>query len=560
MPSWLVGVGGLALVLAIWATDPLHRYVANWIPDLQMNLLGATLIVLFGFLFVTVSSRLTGEIGSSSNPISGMTVATLLLTCLIFYALHWTRTEDQLAALSVAAVVCVAASNGGTTSQDLKTGYLVGATPLWQQWAIVIGTLTSALVIGLILIVLNRAGTVFSARDLPTPKTPVEVGQLTETDRAPGDATLYHVWRPTEGNAAGVAAGEYLVDDAGHIHYLVDPGINGKLLHRDDGSEVQKFQAPKAYLMAIIAQGILSPKPTLPWVLVLLGVFLAVVLELCGASSLPFAVGVYLPLATSLAVFAGGAVRWIVDRWGRDAADSGLSAVEAKIEADDKANQGVDSKAAEADKSEMSSGVLFSTGYIAGATIAGVLVAFSSFSDAVPRFLGRWEYRELAVANAATLDQQIRGLAGEELDVPLSPTSVESSASKEDKAHLDTVAEEIRDLNRGVLAQQVPLTPGMVLRLPGEKKYTVPAAMHLGDVAAEQLGSADQAGKLLDLNTHDLAMPGRLEPGTRLKVPQRTWPAVAAFSVMTLMLLAVGMGWIRRSATRSSSHEPPSRA
>ena len=169
MPLWLVGAGGIALVFAIWATRPLHDYVFDWIPDLHMNPMGALLIVLFGFLFVTVSSRLTGEIGSSSNPISGMTVATLLLTCLIFYALSWTTAADRLAAISVAAIVCVAASNGGTTSQDLKTGYLVGATPRKQQWAIIIGALSSALVIGVILVVLNQASTVYSTRQLPQP-------------------------------------------------------------------------------------------------------------------------------------------------------------------------------------------------------------------------------------------------------------------------------------------------------------------------------------------------------------------------------------------------------
>ena len=135
-----------------------------------------------------------------------MTVATLLLTCLIFYAQHWTRTEDQLAALSVAAVVCVAASNGGTTSQDLKTGYLVGATPIAQHRAILIGTLTSALVIGVILIVLNRAGTVFSTpANLPVPKTAIDVKQARLSWNMPlATRRSIHVWRPTENNPQGV--------------------------------------------------------------------------------------------------------------------------------------------------------------------------------------------------------------------------------------------------------------------------------------------------------------------------------------------------------------------
>src|SRR5262249_14658150 len=122
------------------------------------GLLGAVMILLFGFLFVTVSSRLTAEVGSSSNPISGMTIATLLMTCLIFWALSRTGPAAMLTALTVAAVVCIASSNGGTTSQDLKTGYLVGATPRKQQWAILVGALTSALVIGVAMLALNTAG------------------------------------------------------------------------------------------------------------------------------------------------------------------------------------------------------------------------------------------------------------------------------------------------------------------------------------------------------------------------------------------------------------------
>ena len=142
-----VVVGGIAALIAvIWA-----------LPTLHMNLLGALLIIVFGFLFVLVSSRLTGEIGSSSNPISGMTVATLLFTSLIFLALGWTSPTDRVTALTIAAIVCIAAPNGGTTSQDLKTVYIVGVTPKAQQIAILIGALTSALVIGYTLDLLNKA-------------------------------------------------------------------------------------------------------------------------------------------------------------------------------------------------------------------------------------------------------------------------------------------------------------------------------------------------------------------------------------------------------------------
>src|SRR5262252_6393068 len=151
-------------------------------PSLHMNLLGALLIVIFGFLFVTVSSRLTGEIGSSSNPISGMTVATLLLTCLIFLMVGWVGASWYVTALSVGGIVCIAASNGGTTSQDLKTGYLVGATPRHQQVSIVLGALVSALVLGPILLKLNDAATVHVTRVSKEPAGGAEGGRLRDVE------------------------------------------------------------------------------------------------------------------------------------------------------------------------------------------------------------------------------------------------------------------------------------------------------------------------------------------------------------------------------------------
>jgi OPT family oligopeptide transporter len=357
IPLVFVVLGTLLLIVAIWVALPLDRLL-GWV-----NLVAAVLIVLLGFLFVTVSSRLTGEIGSSSNPISGMTVATLLLTCLIFLMLGWTDRPHRFMALGVAAIVCVAASNGGTTSQDLKTGFLIGATPCYQQWAILVGSVSSALVIGYILILLNQASTVYSAKDLPHLQAPLDVASLTETERAPDDPTLYRVWRAADGNPQQAPPGEYLVDSQGRLRYLVDPGINGRLTHRDNGTEVTKYTAPKAALMAIITQGIL--KGDLPWTLVLLGVSIALVLELSGVPSLPFAVGVYLPLSTSTPIFVGGLIRYLADRWARNPGGAARSETEA----------------------EMSPGVLLSTGYIAGGAIAGVLIAIVSFSDAIAKRL-----------------------------------------------------------------------------------------------------------------------------------------------------------------------------
>ena len=232
------------------------------------NPLAAVLTVTFGFFFVTVASRITGLIGSSSNPVSGMTIATLILTCTIFVSLGWTGDLYAPVALCVGAVVCIAAANAGATSQDLKTGYLVGATPLYQQIGLVIGVIASALIIGY--------------------------------------TTLYLHDVMTIGSAA--------------------------------------LPAPQATLMSTIIKGLLSQN--LPWGLVLCGVFISVVLELCGIHSLSFAVGSYLPIATTAPIFAGGVVRWWVER-----------------------------KTGAADESDVSSGTLFSSGLIAGGSLAGILYA-----------------------------------------------------------------------------------------------------------------------------------------------------------------------------------------
>src|SRR5437879_5880706 len=327
--------------------------------NLRGNLLGALLIVAFGFLFVTVSSRLTGEIGSSSNPISGMTVATLLLTCLVFLIIGWTTPPYFVTALSIGGIVCIAASNGGTTSQDLKTGFLVGSTPKSQQIAILIGALASALALGPILLMLNDRNNVYvpvpPSTELHAPAEELGRSEKLQGPQGQTDQNTYRVWQRLD--PGGGAAQRYLVNDQGVPVYLVDPGINGTHKIRPDGSSVMKFDAPKATLMSYIIKGILSRK--LPWALVLLGVMIAIVLEMSGIPSLAFAVGVYLPLASSSPIFIGGMIRLLVDRYLKvKFRHKNLSDVELT---------------AEGDKSH---GVLLASGYIAVGALAGFVIAF----------------------------------------------------------------------------------------------------------------------------------------------------------------------------------------
>ena len=534
LPMTVVLGGSAILALAIFAA-----------PTLDIDFLTALLVIVFGFFFVTVSSRITGEIGSSSNPISGMTIATLLLTCGLFVLIGRTGVGYKAMALSTAALVCVAASNGGTISQDLKTGYLVGATPRLQQISIAVGVVTSAIVIGFIMLLLLGSRNTYPAVNYPG----VTIAPTSETMKGPDGKTYKVAWeretiKATDGQT--VTRGKYMVDDAGVPQFLVStsvdpaypwklaatnvqlpstvrlqgkkainlveashPGVTvtpvattmvgpdkstiyrlavsdgahasgketvppgtyliddagvprffvadtteamsaaqlekvtnlaavdlpssiltpstdtesgpdgasyrvgivdkdrvasggkdiptgtylidaagqtkfrkvviGTLIGTDLGIDRQpykvlelttamaslgegrylvsdtgmvayradtasKFDAPKAQLFALIIDGTLGGD--LPWGLVLIGVFLAIILELVGVSSLPFAVGLYLPIATSGGIFIGGAVRSLVDRKRK-----GESAASA----------------------EFSPGMLMASGLIAGGAIAGVI-------------------------------------------------------------------------------------------------------------------------------------------------------------------------------------------
>lgn len=429
---------------------------------------GALLVLFFGFLFVMVSSRLTGEIGSSSNPISGMTIATLLLTCLIFLALGWTNPQDYVLALSIGGVVCIAASNGGTTSQDLKTGYLVGGTPYLQQYAILVGALTSALVIGGTLLLFNQAGEVLSTRDLPGLNVKQFEAAIQTGKTRVVDGTTYREWRPTKSQRKempGLADGKYLVDAEGNLAYLVDPTITGRYDIRDkfvaapanapipglaqllpevkttarverktlklvtslkaedleklraeakknpgQGPSLavaealaaggvlpgeylvddrgamafannpepvkMKFGAPKTQVMGLIIQGVLGGE--INWTLVLIGAMISLTLEMCGVSSLAFAVGVYVPMSATMPIFIGGLARWVADRAHRVHLPEGATEAE--------------KQAAEVEKiakTESSPGVLWASGLIAGGSLAGVLLAFLEFTPGVKALLNQ---------------------------------------------------------------------------------------------------------------------------------------------------------------------------
>jgi uncharacterized oligopeptide transporter (OPT) family protein len=288
-----------------------------------------------------------------------MTIATLLMTCLIFWLLGRTGPTAMLTALSIAGVVCIASSNGGTTSQDLKTGYLVGATPRKQQLAILIGALTSAAVIGLTMLALNAAGTHYTTKGLPegvlkVPEdAPREQVGKPYADKDNNSYRVLHVRKADEHNP-GVRPGRYLVDDQGHAKYRTDMPIkreSQKMDNDEDAPWAKGFSAPQPELFSSIIEGILGGR--LEWGLVVIGALIAISLELAGVRALPFAVGMYIPLSSTTPIFIGGLIRWLTDRL------RGVSASEAET--------------------ETSPGVLLSSGYIAGGTLCGLIIAFFAF-------------------------------------------------------------------------------------------------------------------------------------------------------------------------------------
>jgi uncharacterized oligopeptide transporter (OPT) family protein len=338
VPMRTVVLGSIVIVAMIWVLltfHPIPGAETRW----YQNLFAGVFVVVFGFLFVTVAGRISGLLGNSSNPISGMSIATLMATCAIFFVAGWTAPNYQVLALMIGGVVCIAAAIAGATSQDLKTGYLVGATPYWQQMGLLIGVTISTLAIGTTLNLMNQG----LQKYIPT-QIPVNVQSLPSGVKIEQSSFIYQGKSYVLLNSLGsheVPDGEYLFDNSSkQIEYQWAQGI---------GSD--KAPAPQARLMATVISGILNQR--LPWRLVLMGVALVIAVEILGVRSLAFATGSYLPLGTTAAMFAGGLIR-------------------ALIEATTKKK----------DESEASPGALYSSGLIAAGGVFGLLgIVIALFQD-----------------------------------------------------------------------------------------------------------------------------------------------------------------------------------
>jgi putative OPT family oligopeptide transporter len=327
------------------------------------NLAASLLVVVFGFLFVTVSSRIVGLIGSSANPMSGMAIATLMATCAIFLVEGWTAPAYGALAITIGGIVAIAAANAGDTSQDLKTGYLVGSTPRYQQLALMIGVVVSTISIGWTLNLMNTGLQEFRsapvAWNLSAPHSGVavqnDVKHLPDRIRVLGPNNTSAIHPKSEYIVLNALGSAELADGK----YLYSPATHQIEVQWIQGIGSEKAAAPQARLMATVINGILTRK--LAWGLVLLGVFIVVAVELLGVRSLSFAVGAYLSIGTTLAMFVGGMVRWFVDQ-----------AVK---------NAGGDSAESE---SEISPGSLFASGLIAAGGIVGLLgVALKGYETTV---------------------------------------------------------------------------------------------------------------------------------------------------------------------------------
>jgi putative OPT family oligopeptide transporter len=395
-PSVVFGGSAILIVLMFLFLEfkPVPGAQVGWLANLTASLL----IVVFGFLFVTVSARIVGIVGSSASPVSGMTIATLMATAAIFLVKGWTAPAFGALAITIGGVVCIAASNAGDTSQDLKTGYLVGSTPWKQQLALMFGVIVCIFSIGATLNAMNRGLEQFQPMTKPVALSLANLPDGVQNEGAfPRDTISLSAGSHRSGapslpassarvGSTNAGAGNNLLTGANHYILLNAIGSNtiedGKYLYNPATGQIEiqwiqgigseKAAAPQGRLMATVINGILSRK--LPWTLVLLGVAIVIVVELLGIRSLTFAVGAYLSIATTLAIFIGGVMRWMVDR-----------AVEKHrlanaIPGDELASE------------EISPGSLYASGLIAAGGIVGLLGVCARLAEGVSEQRGgHWQ-------------------------------------------------------------------------------------------------------------------------------------------------------------------------
>jgi putative OPT family oligopeptide transporter len=308
--KWVV-LGSLAIIAVMWLMLTFNPIAGARTSGFE-NIVASLFVVIFGFLFVTVSSRICGLIGTSANPVSGMTIATLMATCAMFLAMGWTAPAYSALAITIGGVVCVAAANAGATSQDLKTGFLIGATPYRQQWALMIGVMVSVFVIGGTLMLMNFGLSEFRPfqRALDIEKVRAEQSLRGAAVRVEKELDDPHpqTYRDKQYILVNALGSRELPDGK----YLYDPDTKQIEVQWITGIGSDKAAAPQGRLMATVITGILNQR--LPWRLVAMGVFLVIAVELLGIRSLSFAVGSYLGLHTTLAIFCGGVVRWAAER------------------------------------------------------------------------------------------------------------------------------------------------------------------------------------------------------------------------------------------------------
>ena len=325
-----VMIGSLVIVVMMWVMltfHPMKGADTTW----YQNLLAGIFVVVFGFLFVTVAARISGLLGNSSNPVSGMSIATLMATCAIFFVAGWTAPNYAVLALIIGGVVCTAAAIAGATSQDLKTGYLVGSTPVRQQWGLLIGVTVSTIAIGATLNLMNTGLQKYIPTQIPLNVQEMPTGVKVERATYTYQGKNYELIN---------ALGSRVIPDG---EYLYDPATKQIEIQWVQGIGSDKAPAPQARLMATVINGILNQR--LPWRLVLMGVALVLAVEILGVRSLAFAVGAYLSIGTTATMFAGGLVRWMVEASSKESKEEG----------------------------EASPGALYSSGLIAAGGVFGLL-------------------------------------------------------------------------------------------------------------------------------------------------------------------------------------------